>query len=194
MIIFGLFVFFIMLFLSGIALDIIRFESERAMMQNTLDRAILAAADIENTLPAKDVVDSYFTTAGLDASKVTTTPSMDDGFKQVRATTSVKMSTWFMHIFDIDYLQAPAAGTAREGYGHVEISLVLDVSGSMGYSVGSSTRIKLLHGAAREIPDQDLRNQRSRRCYEKPGDCQPGALRATGEPGADGCQLFQSEQ
>ena len=121
------------------------------MLQNTLDRAILAAADIENKLGPEAVVKDYFKKAGLDETKVVVTPQTADGFKQVRAVSSTVMDTWFMHIFDIQTLEAPAAGTAKEGYGHVEVSLVLDVSGSMGNTISGKKRIDWLHTAGEKF-------------------------------------------
>jgi Flp pilus assembly protein TadG len=48
--IFSLFVILCMLMIGGLAVDFMRQESTRARLQSTLDRAILAAADMDQTL------------------------------------------------------------------------------------------------------------------------------------------------
>ncbi len=42
---FSLFMFMMILFIGGSGVDLMRFETERAKLQSTLDRAVLAAAD-----------------------------------------------------------------------------------------------------------------------------------------------------
>ncbi|MDG2452861.1 MAG: Tad domain-containing protein, partial [Paracoccaceae bacterium] len=49
-IIFSLFMFVLMLLTAGMALDLMRYETHRARLQGTLDRAVLAAADLDQTL------------------------------------------------------------------------------------------------------------------------------------------------
>ena len=44
LLIFGLFYFVMMLVLAGVALDLMRFEERRTQLQQTTDRAVLAAA------------------------------------------------------------------------------------------------------------------------------------------------------
>lgn len=68
LLIFGLFMFVIMLIVAGVSLDVMRFEERRTTLQATTDRAVLAAADLRQTLPAKDVVKDYFKKAGLTLS------------------------------------------------------------------------------------------------------------------------------
>lgn len=159
LIVFGLFCFVIMLFMAGFALDIMRFESERAILQNTMDRALLAAADIDQKLDPVEVVADYFNKAGLDGSSVHTTGVQADGMKIVTANASTTMETFLLHMVDIPVLIAPAAGTAQEGNGNVEISLVVDVSTSMTWcldgsrtcgsnSTSGDTRIEALREAA----------------------------------------------
>ena len=51
----------IMLFMvAGIGIDLMRFERDRSALQYTLDRAVLAAADLEQTLDPTAVVEDYF--------------------------------------------------------------------------------------------------------------------------------------
>ena len=59
---------------------------------------------------------------------------MDDGlnYRTVAAETSVNLPTMFLKQVGITELVTPAVGTANETITDVEISLVLDNSGSMG--------------------------------------------------------------
>ena len=63
--IFSLFLLVVMLIVGGTAVDTIRHETMRTKLQYTLDRAVLAAADLEQTLAPQDVVDDYFAKSGL---------------------------------------------------------------------------------------------------------------------------------
>lgn len=49
-ILFSLFLFVLMILIGGMAVDLMRFETRRVHMQNTLDSAMLAAADLTQTL------------------------------------------------------------------------------------------------------------------------------------------------
>lgn len=63
--IFGLQIFLILLVVSGLAIDFVRQEERRTVIQNTLDRAALAAASLDQTLDPKAVVKDYLDKAGL---------------------------------------------------------------------------------------------------------------------------------
>jgi len=64
----SLFLIPMMLILGGMAVDYMRFESERALVQDTADRAALAAANLEftNTGEGPARVNDFFAKAGLD--------------------------------------------------------------------------------------------------------------------------------
>ncbi|MDH5530083.1 MAG: pilus assembly protein TadG-related protein [Paracoccaceae bacterium] len=155
LLIFGLFCFVMMLLLAGVALDLMRFEERRTMLQNTIDRAALAAADLDQTLAPKDVVKDYFLKAGLtppkDADIKVFQPSTGD-YRKVEISVAEVMPTWFMNMagIDIPYLNTTAASTAEESVGQLEISLILDVSGSMN----SNNRLVNLKPAAKAFVDK----------------------------------------
>ena len=153
LLIFGLFCFVMMMLLAGVALDLMRFEERRTMLQNTIDRAALAAADLEQTLPPKDVVKDYFLKAGLtppaDGDIIVTQGTNNDS-RTVQISVTEELPTWFMNMMGIDSLTTPASGTAQESIGQLEISLVLDVSGSMN----SNNRLTNLKPAAKSFIDQ----------------------------------------
>lgn len=131
LLIFGLYVFLIILMVGGIGVDLMRFERDRSELQYTLDRAVLAAADLDQPLPPKDVVRDYFSKSNLG--EYLNEPSVVQGvnFRNVSATAQAVIPTQFMHLTGVDTLTAPAAGAAEERVPKVEISLVLDISGSM---------------------------------------------------------------
>ncbi len=131
MVVFTVFLMLIILLVGGIGIDMMRFEMDRTRLQYTLDRAILAAADLDQTLDPTSVVEDYFDKAGL--SDFLASVDVDQGlnFRTVSATATKEMPTQFMHMMGVDIMDVPAGGTAEERVGKVEISMVLDISGSM---------------------------------------------------------------
>ena len=156
MTIFGLFFVVIFFVVGGMAVDFMRYEDRRVRVQHTLDRAVLAAADLDQGLDATAVVLDYFAKAGIpdaiDASGVT--PIVRTNCRDVTAVASLDMPTFFLHMTGIDSLTVPASGRATECVTDVEISLVLDVSSSMN----DFSRLTNLKSAAKQfvrdmIPD-----------------------------------------
>ncbi len=153
--IFSLFLLIMMLMISGMAVDLMRVETERARLQSTLDRAVLAGASLEQTLDSKEVVLDYFKKAGLSsyisADDVIVTPG--DNSKTVYAKAFMSVDSLFMKLLGIDQIDAPAAGEAEESLSNIEISLVLDISGSMGWnsSYSGDKKIDDLIDAAQEF-------------------------------------------
>lgn len=151
LIIYGMFCLVTMLLLAGVALDLMRFEERRTVLQATLDRAVLAAADRDQVLDCKSVVKDYFIKAKEappeDADILCT---KNDFGSEVQVRAETYLPTWFMDTFGVNLMTAPAAGTAEERVGSVEISLVLDVSGSMN----SQNRLTFLKPAAKEFIDK----------------------------------------
>ncbi|MGB5869233.1 MAG: pilus assembly protein TadG-related protein [Albidovulum sp.] len=153
LLIFGLFCLVMMMFLAGAALDLMRYEERRTTLQNTVDRAVLAAADLRQTLPPKEVVKDYFRKAGLKPpsdNEIVVNQGTFNEWRTVQANVSETMPTWFMRMVDIKSMTPIGAGTAEERVGQVEISLVLDVSGSMN----SNNRLTNLKPAAKAFIDQ----------------------------------------
>ena len=152
--VFVLFLFVVMLAVGGIGIDVMRYERDRARLQYTMDRAVLAAADLDQTLDPEAVVREYLQKADLLQYLTSVTVSEGLGFRNVKATANSEFPTQFMHMTGVDTLSAPAASTAEESIGGVEISLVLDVSGSMN----SNSRLSNLKVAARDFVDQMVDN------------------------------------
>ncbi|WP_458791032.1 TadE/TadG family type IV pilus assembly protein [Yoonia sp. MH D7] len=149
----------IMLIVGGMGVDFMRFEARRALLQSTADRAVLAAADLTQAQDAKDVVIDYFEKAGFGGTIVGEPTVIDTGeFNSVGVVAKLPMNTFFLKLAGIDTLEAPAAATAIEGIANVEVSLAVDISGSMGDpvrpadgSASTQTKIKALQEAAVEF-------------------------------------------
>jgi Flp pilus assembly protein TadG len=65
MILFGVFMFLMMLMIGGIAYDLLRNENVRSHLQSLSDTAALAGANLNNTQDPEVVVQDYFNKAGL---------------------------------------------------------------------------------------------------------------------------------
>lgn len=163
LIVFGVFVFLVILMVGGIGVDLMHFERERAKLQNTLDRAVLAAADLDQSLSSAEVVADYFAKAGLTEYLSSVTVDQGIGYSTVSAHAQLEMATQFMHMTGVDTLSTSAsaddgdasiASTAEERIDGVEISLVLDISNSMN----SNSKIGNLKAAARDFIDTMIDN------------------------------------
>lgn len=156
MVIFTLFIIVLMLIIGGMAVDFMRFESRRAMMQGAVDSAVLAAADLDQAQTPDDVVNDYM--AKSQAGNCLTNVTIDDSslnYRSVSANCEMVMNTFFLRLIGINQLTASAASTAIEGVGDIEVSLVVDISGSMGEETadGGETKIAALREAASSFVD-----------------------------------------
>ena len=166
----------------GMSVDFMRFESRRAMLQSTADRAVLAATELDRhdgTLNQaqmeqlrRDIVIDHFTKAGFaDAIEGPIEVITSEKFASVGVKARFEMDTAMMRFLSrnlgngadkdedgerkFSKLSAPAESTAVEGVANIEISLALDLSGSMrnlvttedGGTTGE-TKIEALHEAA----------------------------------------------
>ncbi|MDP2083832.1 MAG: vWA domain-containing protein, partial [Gemmobacter sp.] len=146
MVLFSMVVLLIMLFVGGMAIDLMRYEAERSRVQATADAAALAGASMRQVLQPRAVVEDWFAKAQLSGSL--TGVSVDQGlnFRSVRADTRTVTRPYFMHMMGIQELKSNAAGAAEERRTNVEIALVLDISGSM-----AGTKLTQLKSAAAEF-------------------------------------------
>ena len=150
---------FTMLVLGGMAVDFMRYESERATLQSVSDRAVLAAAELDQSLDAKDVVNDYFAKAGYEDNIIGEPTVVEQGGnRSVSVRSEIDVNTFYLRLVGIDELTAPAASNAIEGTGNVEVSLILDISWSMRLDVPTEgkTRIELLREAAQDFIDDLL--------------------------------------
>lgn len=131
MTILGAYMILIMLIMGGIGVDLMHNEMDRTRMQHVSDRAVLAAADLDQTRPPQEVVDDYFEKSGMG--DFVSNVEIQDGlnFRNVTVTAATDTNTMFMRHLGVDTLPVPSRATAEENVNKVEISLVLDISGSM---------------------------------------------------------------
>ncbi len=140
--IFALFMVFMMMIICGIGVDMMRHEMERTRIQAVADRAVLAAADLDQTQDPEFVVRDYFAKSGM--ADFVSDVQVDQGvnYRTVTVDASTTVKTMFMRHStpwesqgedDIgrEFLYVPALSTAEEKVNKVEISMVLDISGSM---------------------------------------------------------------
>jgi len=145
--VFATIVFVLMVGVGGISIDLMRYETQRAQMQHTLDRAVLAAASLSQTRDPELVVRNYFETAGLGNYRLKVQVEEDANFRRVAAQAEMEVPTIFMNLFGQRVLTSPASGIAEERLTNIEVSLVLDISGSMG----DMNRMTNLRPAARDF-------------------------------------------
>ena len=153
LLVFGLMLFTLMAIMGGIALDLLRYETTRVTLQNTLDRSTLAAASLTNAMDPESVVRDFFLKAGLSDQLASVTVDQAMNNRQVRAVGVADARPFFMHLVGIDDFKVKARAAAQQSITNVEIVLVLDVSGSM-----SGQKIADLKTAAMEFVDNMLAN------------------------------------
>lgn len=130
----GLVLLMTMLLLGGMAVDFMRYESQRAQLQNIADAAALAAAEKSSNLDPAAVIRDYFRAAGLSTAIVgEPTVTIRGAAKITSVTAQVELETFFLRLAGIETLRTTVSTTALEEVSNVEISLVLDVSGSMRF-------------------------------------------------------------
>ena len=155
---------FLMLIMTGMAVDFMRFESRRTMLQSVTDRAVLAAADLDQDKDAKEVVIDFFEKAGYSEDNILDIDVIDlKDFNSVGVTARKDINTIYLRMLDQYVLSAPAAATALEGVSNVEVSLVVDISGSMrdpvtpaDGSTSTKTKIQALREAAKTFAETVL--------------------------------------
>ena len=177
-IVFSLFMFMAMLMVGGLAYDLMRHEQIRTQMQGIADNATLAAANLNNDFDPDFVVRDFFEASGfgdhLGGLSQNTDPSLlgpddeGDGYdngvfvqesvnsRLVSAKAGLQFDTAFMRMVGLDTLDVKVASTARQDKGDIEISMVLDVSGSM-----QGSRVTRMKSAAKQfidtvLPDENI--------------------------------------
>ncbi|BBU54782.1 hypothetical protein KU6B_10470 [Mameliella alba] len=132
--VFSVFMLLLTLVISGAAVDIMRFEATRAQMQTQMDRAVLAAADLDQYLSSDAVVRDYMDKAGMEHVLLGTQIDWGLNHRTVKAWGETTIPTYFLKMSGYDSLTPPALSVAEEKIANVEISLVLDISGSMRWN------------------------------------------------------------
>ncbi|SEO07934.1 Tad domain-containing protein [Palleronia pelagia] len=146
-VLFGIYLVIAMLLVGGVAVDIIRHDYERIRMQGVVDTAILAAADLDQTLDPEAVVRDHFDKAGVLERLDHVEVIENINSRVVSAQASMDVNTMFIRSIGMDKIGALAGGMAREDIRDIEVSLVLDISGSMA----DFSRIDNLKTAAKDF-------------------------------------------
>ena len=152
---FAVMIVMMMLLVGGIGVDVMRNEMERTRVQGAMDRAVLAAADLDQTLDPKDVVKDYMKKSGLGHYAVDVDPDTGLNYKTVIASTDGSTPTQFMRLMGVPTLPVPVRSAAEERISNVEISMVLDISGSMG----RNSKMSNLQDAAKTFVDTVIREE-----------------------------------
>lgn len=154
-IVLSLVLFMLMVTMGGLAVDVMRFDQRRTALQQTLDRSVLAAASMTQGLDADDVVYDYFAKAGMSDNLDWVDVDQGLNYSIITAGASSNMPTFFIDNFN--FMQDDAGNVTRsfsvsaesgaeQRISNVEVSMVLDISGSM-----NGSRINNLRPAAREF-------------------------------------------
>lgn len=134
-IVFVLVVFSAMFLVGGTAVDLARHENLRSSLQYNLDRAVLAAAALKQTQDPDVVVQDYMSkVTTIEDFTVSVTSTVALNSREVSATATANLDTWFLSMAGINTMPITATSKSEEKIPNLEISLVLDVSGSMGGS------------------------------------------------------------
>jgi Flp pilus assembly protein TadG len=141
--IWSIFMFLMMLMVAALGVDLMLAETRRAQLQSTLDRAVLAAADLDQEQDPEAVVRSYLARAGLEDSLEGVEVTEGLNFRNVAVRAQMAQDTILLGLLGQDSLPIATGSTAEEAVNDIEISLVLDVSGSM-----RGTKLRNLKDAA----------------------------------------------
>lgn len=157
LIMFSLFIFLAMLMFGGIAVDLMLYENRRTHVQNSTDRAVLAAANLNQTVDAKVVVQDYLAKVGIHVDpddvhvyEIGAMPVVTG--RQVSVNVTGGWDTLLMSLVGVESLPYNASSEAEESVNDVEVSLILDISGSMG----SGTKLADMQAAAKDFLDEIL--------------------------------------
>jgi Flp pilus assembly protein TadG len=150
----ALILFLVMILAVGVSIDMARSEADRIAVQSTIDRAVLAAAPLDEEREAQEVVEDYMRAAGLDPNTVRVQAYDEERATRVTVMAESNIDSLFMRVFGTDEMSRMAASQAREEKHDMEVSLVLDLSGSMN----SNNRLQDMRREAADFVDSLLDN------------------------------------
>lgn len=144
----------VVVMLVGVSFDYARAENVRSKLQRATDMASLALSKLTDnydnpTDAAQRFIRAMLEGEGVDASSMRVGAKVDKTLNSKSATVSASLDTdlFFAGFFTADEFTVAVSSSAAERYRHMEISLVLDISGSMG----SNSKIRRLKEAATEF-------------------------------------------
>lgn len=135
MVIFTIFILAMILMVMGMAVDMMRFENYRVRLQAAVDQAALSASALavcdgadDPCAAALDVLRSR----GFGDEVISVNVDRVPGSCAVDVHAEISVNTIYMQMLSIDQLSTYVTASAVEQAERVEISLVLDLSNSMG--------------------------------------------------------------
>lgn len=142
---------------TGLAIDGGRAFLARYELGSALDAAALAVGSTTSTDPtvlnsvARKYVDLNYHQSTPGSVVLTLTPTTD----VVTLTGNVQMNTFFMPLVGIPQVKVAAVSEVRRGGSNLEVSLILDTTGSMGSipAAGGNPKITDLIQAAKDLVD-----------------------------------------
>ena len=162
--IFVLVLFIMLMVVGGMAVDYQRHEALRADLQDALDRGSLAAANMNQTYvldgekttnqQVKALIGEYMASWNHRVHDIDVYANFEKSgsARRVTAAASVQMPTIFLSLVGIDTLKVNASSVATTSPTKMEVTLVLDVTGSMNsYSQSGKRKIEDLRIAAKEF-------------------------------------------
>lgn len=133
---------FPMTIMVGGAIDFVQQERLRVALQNALDRGTLAAAALNQTQEPVSLIKSFLDgMPEASAASIIVTQEQLTNYRKVSATASFPYRTTFLQLANINTIQVNARSTAQESRQNIELSVVLDISGSM-YDNGGMKQLK----------------------------------------------------
>lgn len=144
--------FMVLIAAMGIAVDYARAFNMQSRLQNDLDAAVLGAgAQLRTAADLSAVASAYFGPNWRKAhgvSDVTLNVTKLAGDKGVTGTASATVPTIVMKIFGFDSIPISATSEVKTASQHVEVSLVLDTTGSM-----EGSKLDALKTASKQLVD-----------------------------------------
>jgi Flp pilus assembly protein TadG len=126
-----MFLFVGMLIVGGLAIDLVRAQTIRVKLQSVADNAVLAAVTSAQMRDRNQVVRDYFEAAGLGSFLVSSEVDSPGFAPEVTAEAKAMVPSSFLRLVGITGFPVHAKAKATEAISAVEVSLVLDISGSM---------------------------------------------------------------
>ena len=158
-----------MIMLGGIAVDMMRFEASRVALQQTMDRAALAAASLSQTRDGSAIAQEWFDKTQLGQgiemvsySDPVVTAVNHTGMRRVTIEASVRSYNFFIGKFystvarKDSFLEGSVLSEATQGVTKLEVMLVLDITGSMNdpaTTKSTTSKISSLRAAAKNFVD-----------------------------------------
>jgi len=133
----GAFLIIPMIAFAGGAVDLVRMSLIENRMQAGIDKAVLAAASLNNEQEINTVINEYLAiNVGGDLEfvndlDITIDVDIQDNSRTVEAVAAGTIDNFFLGVIGLDTLNVNVASTAAQSIQNIEVSLVLDVSSSM---------------------------------------------------------------